>query len=128
MPPERRDELTLIQIVERCEQIARAVAGTTRAELARSESVQATIFWPLVVIGEEAGRLTKDVRSRHPEVPWNGVIAQRNFLAHAYDSVDFDVVWRNVTQRVPELHRQALAILRSDFPLAARALDERRTE
>lgn len=81
-----------------------------------------------MVIGEEPSRLTEDLRSRHPEVPWRGVIAQRNFLAHAYDRVDFGVLWRNVTQRVPELRQEVLGILRSEFPLAAQALDERRTE
>lgn len=86
------------------------------------------MFWPLVVIGEEAGRLSQDVRSQHSEVPWRAVIDQRNFLAHAYDRVDFDLLWRNVTQRVPELRQQVLNILASEFPLAARALEERRAE
>lgn len=92
MPSDRRDELTLIQIVERCEQIARAATATTAAGLAESESLQATVFWPLVVIGEEAGRLSQDVRSQHAEVPSRAVIDQRNFLAHAYDRVDFDLL------------------------------------
>lgn len=61
-------------------------------------------------------------------MPWRAVIDQRNFLAHAYYRVDFDLLWRNVTPRVPELRQQVLNILASEFPLAARALEERRAE
>jgi uncharacterized protein with HEPN domain len=57
----------------------------------------------LAIIGEAAGHLPEEVTQRHPEVPWTGVKGMRLWLDHEYHRVDAAVVWRTVTERLPEL-------------------------
>jgi uncharacterized protein with HEPN domain len=46
------------------------------------------------------------LRTRHPEVPWREIAAFRNVVVHDYLSVDLDLVWRIVVERIPELRLQ----------------------
>jgi uncharacterized protein with HEPN domain len=57
----------------------------------------------LAIIGEAASHLPEDVLQRHPDIPWRGVRGMRLWLDHEYHRVDAAVVWRTVTERLPEL-------------------------
>lgn len=70
----------------------------------------ATLHW-LEIIGEAAGRVSEDARSRHPEVPWRAIIDFRNLLANAYDYVLLDRVWHVIVDDLPPLEQQIRSIL-----------------
>ncbi len=57
----------------------------------------------LAIVGEAVSHLPEDVAERHPEVPWRGIKGMRLWLDHEYHRVDAAVVWRTVTERLPEL-------------------------
>jgi len=38
-----------------------------------------------------------------PSVPWQEIIGMRSRLIHAYFDVDIDMVWRTVTEDLPQL-------------------------
>lgn len=69
----------------------------------------------LTVIGEAIGRLSVEVRERHPEVPWRQIAAVRNRIVHAYFDLDWQILWDAAAGDIPELHRQVLDILRTEF-------------
>ncbi len=50
----------------------------------------------LEILGEAARRISPGFREAHPTVPWRSIIGLRNFLIHAYDSVDLEKVWNAV--------------------------------
>jgi len=49
------------------------------------------------IIGEAANNLTRDLRSKNPQVEWRKIIATRNRIIHGYASVDLEIIW-NITQ------------------------------
>jgi len=57
----------------------------------------------LEVIGEAARHVSPAYRQAHPEIPWRGIIAQRNILAHEYGEIKQERLWVVVTERIPEL-------------------------
>lgn len=57
----------------------------------------------LEVIGEASSRLSNDMRSRAPEVPWREIIGMRNILIHGYFDIDWDAVWVAANRDVPAL-------------------------
>lgn len=57
----------------------------------------------LAIIGEAVSHLPADVLERHPGLPWRGIKGMRLWLDHEYHRVDAQVVWRTVTDRLPEL-------------------------
>ena len=63
------------------------------------------------LIGEAATRLSTGLRDDAPEVPWRQIIGTRNRLIHAYLGIDEHILWAIVTQNVPALRVQILALL-----------------
>ncbi len=68
------------------------------------------ILFELAIVGEAANRLSNELRSTHPEVPWRRIIDQRNILVHVYDQLNVDRVWETV-EAIPGLERQIEEIL-----------------
>jgi uncharacterized protein with HEPN domain len=40
---------------------------------------------------------------RHAEIPWRQIVAMRNWLAHGYDGIDFDILWDAVSRHAGDL-------------------------
>ena len=50
--------------------------------------------------------MTEDERSKHPGIAWARIVGLRNRLVHEYDAVDFDIVWKIVTEDLPPLVKE----------------------
>lgn len=57
----------------------------------------------LEIVGEAAGKVPKEVRSRYPDIPWQAMIGARNRLAHGYFGLDHALLWRTVREVIPGL-------------------------
>ena len=73
----------------------------------------------LTVIGEAAARIPVTMRERFPSVPWSDIVAFRNLIVHEYFGLSWPLVWDTATREVPDLKREIVAILRSEFPDSA---------
>lgn len=58
---------------------------------------QDAVAWRLIIVGEAASRLPKDMLSRIPELPWKSIINMRHRLVHEYEAVRNDIVWATVS-------------------------------
>jgi uncharacterized protein with HEPN domain len=54
-------------------------------------------------------------------LPWRAIMATRNILAHDYDEVNHDIVWRIVQDHLPPLIAQLQAMLAQAPPPPADA-------
>jgi uncharacterized protein with HEPN domain len=69
----------------------------------------------LEIAGEAARHLSNEVRVQHPEVAWRSISGFRDVAIHAYPTIDEDIVWDIVQNKVPKLLQQVEAILERDF-------------
>jgi uncharacterized protein with HEPN domain len=107
----RHESLYLADILEATDHIAEFIDGVNFQDFQQSELLRSAIVQKLVIIGEAAARVSNDLWTLHPEVPWPQVIAFRNILIHAYFGIDWEVVWRAATKRCPVLREQIADIL-----------------
>ena len=80
----------------------------------KSELLRSAVVQKLATIGEAAARVSEDLKTRHPQVPWPQIKAFRNILVHAYFGIDWDVVWRAAQSRCPILREQVAGILAAE--------------
>ena len=59
-------------------------------------------------IATVAERLPDDLKEAHPSVEWQALRGMRNLIAHVYDGVDEDFVWRALERRVPAMIAELL--------------------
>lgn len=65
---------------------------------------QSAVF-DLIVIGETLSRVSMDVRSLDPEIPWRQLSDTRNRLIHAYWQIDVSVLKDFLMRNLPDLIR-----------------------
>ncbi|MGD0768544.1 MAG: HepT-like ribonuclease domain-containing protein [Tepidisphaeraceae bacterium] len=103
-------------IIEAAEEIGGFISGLERQAFVGNAIVRSAVLQKLTEIGEAAGRLSKALRSRHPEIEWRDIAAFRNIAVHAYFAVNWDIVWTAAVQDAPALKDQILRVLQDEFP------------
>ena len=63
------------------------------------------------IIGEATKRLSSDLRSNYPSVPWKQIAGFRDVLIHDYLRIDCQEIWSTITNNLPELKVQIEQIL-----------------
>ena len=106
----KSDEVYLKHILDAIEKIESYVAVGYDAFLATSHWQDATIR-QLEIIGEATKRLSQDLRSQHPQIPWRRIAGLRDVLIHNYMGVDLEAVWGITQKDLPSLKRQVQRIL-----------------
>ena len=109
-------DVTLRQIIEVCDK-ALELRKTTTWEEFRGDWRKQMLGERLVeVLGEAVKRLPDDLRNRHPQLPWKKIAGTRDYIAHGYDSVDYEVIWGVLDVEAAKLKTSVLAILAKEFP------------
>jgi len=106
------NKVRIAHMLDACRQALSFAEGRTFPDLQQDLPVQHLLIRNLEIIGEAASRLSTDLRNAHGEIPWGKIIGMRNYLIHAYFDVDIELVWRTVTEAVPELVTQLESISR----------------
>ncbi len=101
----------LVDMLEAIDKITLRLGGG-REEFDTNELLQVWAVYHLQVIGEAAGRVSRDLVQRHPQVPWARLVAMRNIIVHDYLSVDMDIVWQAAVRDLPPLKQQLQSILK----------------
>lgn len=90
------------------------MSGKTREDLANDRMLVLAVVKDLEIIGEAAGRISAECRTRHPEIPWADMIGMRNRLTHAYFSINLDIVWDTVTDDLAPLVEQLERVIQEE--------------
>lgn len=88
----QRDDAHLLDILAAAKGALRYVEGMTKEEFLQDEQLQDAVIRRLEVVGEASRRVSDSTRAT-VNLPWTSMIGMRNFLIHAYDSVDLNIVW-----------------------------------
>lgn len=78
----------------------------THAERARfdaSRLVQDAVIRNLQTLAESSQRLSSEIKSTEPQIPWRELAGFRNVIVHGYLGVDLGAVWLVVEQDLPAL-------------------------
>ncbi len=99
--------LDMVEAIQKIEQYAHDETFPPQNE----NLLEVWMIHHLPIIGEAASRVSNELRAKHPEVAWGGMIGMRHVLVHGYFETDKELVWRVVEQDIPKLKSQIEKIL-----------------
>jgi len=105
------DIVRLQHMVDAANEALSFVADKSRTELATDRALALALVKSIEIVGEAASKVSRELRSQSPEVPWADIVAMRNRLIHSYFDVNLDIVWQTVTVELPPLVRQIQELL-----------------
>lgn len=111
----RRENLYLNDILDASDDIARFISDVEAEGFRESDLLRSAVVHKLSVIGEAAARLSDELKSRNPQVPWGQIVGFRNILIRAYFGIDWDVVWQAAQDKCPVFRNQVAQILAAEF-------------
>jgi uncharacterized protein with HEPN domain len=109
-----RDMASLLDIVQAGEMIQHYLTGIDSEKLAASDEKQAAILYRIIVIGEATKRISYEFRTEHPEIPWKDMAGMRDWVSHAYERVNLDIVWDVAKNKIPQLLVQIKPLIAND--------------
>jgi len=89
--------------------------GYTYETFQENQQLVYAVIRCLEIISEATRRLPRELRDRHPELPWRAIMDSGNFYRHRYDNVAEDYLWRTVQRSLHPL----LAVVESEIAALA---------
>lgn len=96
MCAEREWRFRLEHIATAIDRILKYTEGQSLDDFRSDERTMDAVIRNFEIIGEAARHVPRDVRERHPSIPWSLMERMRHVLAHDYDVVDPEIVWRTI--------------------------------
>lgn len=112
MPPEANDAACILDMLRAARGALGALRSVTFEQYLANEEMRLAHERRLEIMGEAARQISVALREKHPEIPWRGIIAQRNVLIHAYATIQSNLVWQLAESHLPALVPQLEEILR----------------
>ena len=97
--------------LEAVEEIFEFTSGMDASALAADAKTLKAVLANFAIIGEAATHLPEEVTNRYPDVPWRAMRTMRNFVIHAYFSVEPAIVRETIRSDLPDLAARLRAIL-----------------
>jgi uncharacterized protein with HEPN domain len=103
MEHKERNESIRLKMLDEIADIEAFSKGRAAADLTADKMWQKAVVMSLINIGELSKAFTEDYIAAMPEIPWKAIRGFRNIAAHQYGIIDFDDVYKTVTEDIPSL-------------------------
>ncbi len=87
----------LKHILDCIAKVERYLQGYDFEKFQNDDLVTDAVVRNVEIIGEASNNLTRDFRSKTPQIEWRKIINTRNRIIHGYATVDLEIIW-NITQ------------------------------
>jgi|MudIll2142460700_1097286.scaffolds.fasta_scaffold193798_2 uncharacterized protein with HEPN domain len=100
---QRDDAVPMRHMLDHAREACELVVGRSRAEIHADRLLQLALTRLVEIVGEAAGRVSRETQARFAAVPWREAITTRHRITHGYDVVDYDILWDTVQSDFPPL-------------------------
>ena len=107
----RNLRLYLSDILTSIDKIKRYTTGMSYKQLIADELTFDAVVHNLQIIGEAVKNIPSEIRDRYPQVEWRKIVGLRDMIAHAYFTIDDQIVWDIVQNKLDDLHQKIQQII-----------------
>ena len=103
--------LYLKDILAAIESIEDFIAGMDLDTFQIDDKTTSAVMRKLEIIGEAVKQIPDEIRQKHSQVPWKEMAGMRDKLIHFYFGVDYHLVWKTITERLPQVKQEIRRVL-----------------
>ena len=105
------DQIRIQHILDAANQARQFAEGHERHDLCKNKQLLFALVKCIEIMGEAASKVSDEAKSLHNCIPWKQMTDMRNRLIHAYFDININFVWDTVTDEIPVLVQQLMAIV-----------------
>lgn len=108
----KRDDIILLEdIVDSIEKINRYTNNLQLSLFLSDEKTKDAVARNFEIIGEAVARMSNEFKIQNGDVSWQSLKDFRNILIHAYEIIDYSLVWDTIKTELPSLYEQGKDLL-----------------
>lgn len=93
-------------ILAAIESIEGFIAGMDLDSFQTDDKTTSAVMRKLEIMGEAVKQIPDEIRQTYPQIPWREMAGTRDKLIHFYFGVDYHLVWRAITERLPQVKQE----------------------
>ena len=97
----RTPQERLADIALAIEKIDRFLEGKSFRDFSDNELIHDAVVRNLEIISEASRHLTDALKATAPEVPWRKVADMGNWIRHAYEKIEDQILWDTILDSLP---------------------------
>ena len=100
----KKEDIICLEIIDNAiAKIFEYTKGIDEEVFLRNDMMKDACLMCLIVIGENGGKVSDELKEKFREVEWQLMKAARNFFAHAYEYINWMHVWDTIKDVLPDL-------------------------
>jgi len=114
-----KPDIVYVQHILECIERIESYVDGERDTFLHTPMAQDAVIRNLQIMMESSQRISSDLKSAHPHIPWRTMSGFRSILTHNYLGVDLPIVWDVVSKEIPALKKYfgiLRDLIRSDAP------------
>ena len=104
----------LLNIIKHCKRINERMKGLTREQFDSDLDSFEIICFNILQIGELSKNFEEDFLKRYGEMPWKQIKGMRDKVAHGYDTINKEKIWKTASKDIDPLLDYCLKILKEN--------------
>ena len=108
----KRSEIEFLNdIVESANRIESYIKNMDYDKFMKTKQTQDAVIRNIEIIGEAVKNISIDFRKKHKQIEWEKIAGMRDKIIHFYFGVSWDIVWKTIKEKIPELKSEVLNII-----------------
>lgn len=111
---QRRDKIILQKIIEAADVGLKVFNNISLEKFLNDDGMKLSMSMTVIRIGELVKNLSSEFRIENSQIKWKAIAGFRDVIAHKYDIVDMESLYKTVSEDFPELKLQIEKILETE--------------
>ena len=109
---QKDDNVRLRHMLDSAREAVHFAEGKIRGDLDGDRLLTLALMKCIEIIGEAAKNIPKPLQAKYNELPWQDMAKLRDKISHFYFGVKYEIVWKVVKERLPEIKMDAGKMLK----------------